>query len=577
MRSGNGRVAGAARKHPLIVPGDITLPFHHTRRAALGTLLAALCLAGCNSRSAPVLALGAKPQAESQHAAREAPTTVPAKSAAGPAPIDPQQTSAKGHPKQSWEAVYAYGAKIGWGHTAIVDVEEAGQRLVQIDNDNHLSVDRQGQRTAIEISSRSIETPTGQLVRFTTEVNAGPSRTAIAGKVADGSLRIETSTQGKVMSETVPLPSGTLGFNATEQSLAGGPLLPGERRTLKALMPATNEVVTIDLAADKYEPTALLDHTEDLLRVDSTITLPIHQADDKPAVIRSQLWSNAQGQILKTSVAALHQDTYRTTKEVALASAGPRRLDLVVDNTIPAPMAASDPHGTQRVRYRLRLDSDDPAKVFYSGPLQEIVPQGPHTAEVIVRRCVVPSADSGVTATSSAAPARRPPVAEDRSPNNLIQSDDEEVQKLARSVAPDETDPWKLAVALEKFVNQKIEMKNFTQAFSTAAEVARNPEGDCTEHAVLLAALARARGIPARVAIGLVYQPASQSFAYHMWNELWITDRWVPMDATLGRGGIGAAHLKLTDSNLAGTQAYSCFLPVAQVIGQLKIEVLEIE
>jgi hypothetical protein len=49
------------------------------------------------------------------------------------------------------------------------------------------------------------------------------------------------------------------------------------------------------------------------------------------------------------------------------------------------------------------------------------------------------------------------------------------------------------------------------------------------------------------------------------------------MDATLGQGGIGAAHLKLTDSNLAGAGAYSAFLPVAQVIGQLKIEILEVE
>ena len=60
-------------------------------------------------------------------------------------------------------------------------------------------------------------------------------------------------------------------------------------------------------------------------------------------------------------------------------------------------------------------------------------------------------------------------------------------------------------------------------------------------------------------------------------NELWIDDRWVPMDATLGQGGTGAAHLKLIDSNLAGAGAYSSFLPVAQVIGQIKIEILEVE
>ena len=80
----------------------------------------------------------------------------------------------------------------------------------------------------------------------------------------------------------------------------------------------------------------------------------------------------------------------------------------------------------------------------------------------------------------------------------------------------------------------------------SAADVARSLEGDCTEHSVLLAALCRARKIPARVAIGLVYyQPrgeASPGYAYHMWTEVWVNQRWTPIDATLGRGGIGAAQ-----------------------------------
>jgi hypothetical protein len=49
------------------------------------------------------------------------------------------------------------------------------------------------------------------------------------------------------------------------------------------------------------------------------------------------------------------------------------------------------------------------------------------------------------------------------------------------------------------------------------------------------------------------------------------------MDATLAQGGIGAAHLKLVHSNLAGASALSCFLPVAQVAGGLTIEILEAE
>jgi transglutaminase-like putative cysteine protease len=278
--------------------------------------------------------------------------------------------------------------------------------------------------------------------------------------------------------------------------------------------------------------------------------------------------------VLKTSLTALEQETYRTTRENALADAGPRRIDLVVDNSVPVNRALANPHETQRIRYRVVLKNDDPSRVFYSGDLQQVKALDPHTAEVTVRS---EHAAESARAALADQPATRLPNEGDRQPNNLIQSDDPVVVEMAKSVEPTAEEPREIAVALERFVKQKIKLKNFSQAFASAAEVARTPEGDCTEHAVLLAALARARGIPARVAIGLVYQPGTQSFAYHMWNELWIGERWVPFDATLGRGGIGAAHLKLTDSNLAGAQAYRCFLPVAQVIGQLKIEILDVE
>ncbi len=470
--------------------------------------------------------------------------------------------------------MYAGGTKIGWGHTALVDIEESGRKLAQVDSQNHLAVDRERQRTTIDITTRSIETADGKLLRFETEMLTGTSRTVMTGRVADGKLTVETSTHGKTISDTIPCPADTLGFSATDQSLARAPLLPGQRRTLKALMPATNEIVTIEMAAEKYESTQLLDHSEDLLRINSTITLPINMPDDKPPVIRSVLWTNREGQVLKTAIAALHQETFRTTREIAMAEASPRRVDLVIDNSVPVARLLEDPHGTRRIRYRVSLESDDPAKVFFSGRLQEVQSLDPHTAEITVRR---DSGRSQATGGADASPPRRLPSDEDRRPNNLVQSDDPLIVSMAQSVAPDETDPLKVGIELEKLVRHNIKLKDFSQAFATAAEVARNPEGDCTEHSVLLAALARARGIPSRVAIGLVYQDGKQSFAYHMWNEIWTGDRWVPLDATLGRGGIGAAHLMLTDSNLAGAQAYSCFLPVAQVIGQLKIEILEVE
>jgi hypothetical protein len=45
----------------------------------------------------------------------------------------------------------------------------------------------------------------------------------------------------------------------------------------------------------------------------------------------------------------------------------------------------------------------------------------------------------------------------------------------------------------------------------------------------------------------------------------------------LGRGGIAADHLKLSDSNLKGASAYTSLLPIANVVGRLKIDVIRAE
>lgn len=82
------------------------------------------------------------------------------------------------------------------------------------------------------------------------------------------------------------------------------------------------------------------------------------------------------------------------------------------------------------------------------------------------------------------------------------------------------------------------------------------------------------------MAIGLVYVQDKQAFGYHMWTEVYVDGRWLPLDATLGKGGIGASHLKLSDSNLSdsgagGQSTFTGLLAVMQVVGRLKISVLE--
>jgi hypothetical protein len=499
-------------------------------------------------------------------------------------PVTAATTSAQGHPKETWDAVYLAGAKVGYSRTNERELVEDGKVFVRTDSTNSVTVNRAGQRTSHTIVSTCVETAAGSLVRFHTRLQSGATPTDFTGYVEGNELVVETETAGKKTTTRLAWPAAAGGFLAMEQSLLRQPMRPGERRTVMGLLAIVNQTVAMELVADKIEPTRLLQHSEDLLRVECQAKLP----DGRPIVER--LWVSREGVILKRQIDALQQETYRTTEELARAEIGRPKFDLMLDTTVPTDRPLDNPHATRRVRYRVYLKTNDPAQVFSRGPSQEITSLDPRTAEIVVRAIRPrsgggPSDQAGSAASSANGKAAaeallagdRVPTDDDRTANNLIQSDNPKIVAMARSIAPNENDPWQIAAQLEAAVKRHIRQADYSQAFASAADVVEHGKGDCTEHAVLLAALCRARGIPARVAIGLAYVSTAKGFGYHMWNEVWIDGAWAPLDSTLALGGTGAAHLKLGDFNLKGTSAFGTFLPVAQVIGQLKIEILEVE
>ena len=110
---------------------------------------------------------------------------------------------------------------------------------------------------------------------------------------------------------------------------------------------------------------------------------------------------------------------------------------------------------------------------------------------------------------------------------------------------------------------------DFTQAMATADHVAKTLSGDCTEYAMLGAAMCRAVGVPSRTVLGLVYatdRGGKPVMAYHMWFEVYADGQWVPLDATLGLGGIGPGHVKITDHSWHDERSFAPLLPVLRVL-----------
>jgi transglutaminase-like putative cysteine protease len=258
---------------------------------------------------------------------------------------------------------------------------------------------------------------------------------------------------------------------------------------------------------------------------------------------------------------------FEVSKAEALKELAGAELDLAVNTLIPV-TPLERPHETKQVVYRIHVPGEDAKSIFVNGGTQQVRVIDRETVEVTVTSKPVPRTNSSANADAEYTKATQ-----------LLQSNDAKIKEhLQKAVSIDRND-GEAALALEKYVHEKLDKKNFTTAFASAAEVADKLEGDCSEHAVLLAALLRARGIPSRVAIGIVYVPGQAKMGGHMWTEAKFGDEWIPLDATLGRGGIGAAHLKVAESSLADDAPIPvlAFAPLLSLGPDTQIDVMKVE
>lgn len=460
-----------------------------------------------------------------------------------------------------WDAVYISGHHVGHMVTREESVSHDGKEALRTTQDSLIRVNRNNATTEQRIQTSILETAEGDIIEFDAVMKSGISEMQFHGvQQAANQLLIQQKTENGRASETLlTIPSACRGFFGTEQELRRRPLSIGESRTISVLAPIINAVVKVELHAVQYETTKLIDTQKQLLRIDVKNRMPSGQT------IPSTMWVDEQNEIVKSTLGGL-QTNFRTTKPQALKESE-GSFDLGNDTMVFVSPPIKRPHQSNSITYLARLTNKNPAAVFSNASYQRVESQSESEATITVISTARASAHRSANTS--------PPTAADKTANNMIQSNHPSIRQMAQRIAPAETDRWKIAVACEKYVNQTVTDKNFSTALASAAEVAKSKAGDCTEHSVLLVALCRARNIPARAAIGLVYVVGQQAFGYHMWTEVWINDRWLPLDATLGEGGIGAAHLKVSDTNFSSSSGFESFLPVLDLMGKLQLSVVD--
>jgi len=156
---------------------------------------------------------------------------------------------------------------------------------------------------------------------------------------------------------------------------------------------------------------------------------------------------------------------------------------------------------------------------------------------------------------AAANPARDTPLAraragadpDDVAPTPQFDFDAPQLRRLATDVTAGSKGTYEAARKLLDEVHRRLG-KVYGASRDRASDVLAAGQGDCTEHAVLFVALARAAGIPARAQLGLVaatYADGQPALYWHAWAEVRSAGEWIAMDPIFGQPVADATHVGL--------------------------------
>lgn len=455
---------------------------------------------------------------------------------------------------EEWQAVSISGARVGYVHSVTRLVEDPEPVVVTaIFSETHI------RRFGIALSLRSDieyrETPSGRILSVTSRNFTSNLETVSRAEVRGDRIAISTQTAGSTHTNEIPLDPELVGPHAQQRLLRETRLAPGVSVSFKSFLPEFQRIIHSTLTIEKSETLEIRGEELELWR--GTMV-----QDILPGV-RTTVWIDKDGGMVRSLTHVLgNVETVRTTREEALKGIIPSEMaDVMTRFFIPSNVTLENPSRVTNALFRIEGDLAALQALALEDRRQTIEKQTPEALWLRVR---------ALGDAPKAAAAR--PGGQFLASSPYVQCKDPELVELARKAVGNAASPRERALRLRAWVFENVNKKDYRIGFASAKEVAVSRQGDCTEHAVLLAALLRAVDIPSRVAVGLVYWKGM--FGYHMWTEAFLND-WTALDATLDQEIVDATHIKFCDSPLDTASAAGPFLSLVPVIGKIKLSVEE--
>ncbi len=394
-------------------------------------------------------------------------------------------------------------------------------------------------RTAAELK------PDRTLSSFQFDLGSNLFKFTVRGTIAGKKLTVRVGGPGEEKISVIAIPEPTYLGGGILESVGAAGLRPGEVRTFPVFDPASLGQRSARVSFLGEESLTIMGKSRRARKV-SVDFMGMKQV----------AWVDPDGSVLREE-GILGIALEQVTRDEALAGLeGAVSADLTEIAAIPSPIPIEDAAALKLLK--IRLESLPEGSFFLDGGRQVY-----RDGVLTIRResPLDPSVGSGATAGDLSVFLNATP---------FIQSDHPKIrQKLAEIISPADPDGVK-GEKLVAWVHKNLE-KRPVLSVPNALETLENRVGDCNEHAVLLAALARAAGLPAEVEAGLVYLRGR--FFYHAWNVLYLRDRggWVTADAVLGQMPADVTHVRFI-RGAADRQ-----LDLVGLVGNVKLDILEME
>jgi hypothetical protein len=438
-----------------------------------------------------------------------------------------------------WFIIRIGGAYAGYGRSR--QMRKGNDWIIR--DDLNISLNIQGQVKPIRIANESTVDQNFRLISFNLRIASGVMSFEQKGTVKDRELIVDVpKSQG----------GGTRKLRLYES--------PRISRSLGLPVPLTGLKVGDEIHLPVFDP---LDGAkwDAVIRVLEKADIDINgkkiESWRVKAAYRSVeliMWIDEKGGLLKGRMPLDMTVTRSDKSEIAREMKSSTRDLPEMMELSAVPVEGVIPENTDLKMVRFRVQSDKELPILSDGFRQTVAKD-----EIIIVKEQMPEATYSLPNTDRA-------MEQYLTHSRFIRSDNAEIIAKAREIVGDEKDPIKAALLINEWVFKylkKVPTPGVPDAYSTLLV----KQGDCKEHAVLAVSLARAIGLPARMAVGLVN--TEDGFAFHAWVNYWAGKTWFSADPLMNRVPVTPLYITLVYGDV------DKHVNVVAYLGSMKLKVLE--